>query len=303
MRAKHFILTKNNYSDKDIDRLKWLGERIEAENINYIGYVKDIAPKTGTPHLHIYVEFSRYKKSNKTIKRQFFECDVRAITSQSHKYNGQRYIKSKKDEAVEYGKITEQGQRTDIINLHTDVPIMKADGMTLYEIYQELKPNWQQLGIIKEIVKNAPPYQPSILPTNIWIHGESETGKTQLVYDTWKADDIHPANHRWLGEGLGNQKVFLLDDITVETVQIHIGLDLFMNMFDKRHGTKIEYKGGMTNLNTLYRVITSRLDPIRLINNVSFENREKDIRRRFHIIHKKHIDEKIDLLKLPSNFI
>ena len=305
MRAKHFILTKNNYSDKDIDRLKWLGERIEKENINYLGYVKDIAPKTGTPHLHIYVEFSKYKTSNKTIKRQFFECDTRAITSQAHKHNAQGYIKNKKDEATEYGKITEQGQRTDILNIWTEVPKMKADGMTMYEIWQEIQPNSQQLIIIKNAFSEAPPYQLGILPKNIWIWGESGVGKTTEVYRNFGKENCHKATAttKWIGQGYQNQRVLLLDDVKPDTIKEKIGTELFLDLTDRWHGTKMEYKGGFVEENSEYRIVISKKKPEAIMNAETFgDNLITDINRRFHIINMKKEGEKLDLKKYVSKF-
>lgn len=303
MKAKHFSITLHNYTETDLSNLDKIGKQASKDkntDVSYLLYGKEIGEKKGGKHLHIYARFIEYQTSPKVIckKLKIKHTHTEVVKSPT---DYRKYCKKEYD-WQEYGIFTTSGNRTDIEAIYEKVPTYKGKGMTLREVLELERPNAQIMKIIEKYWQELPAYQLEILPVNIWIWGESGTGKTQLVRENFKSEEIHIANPKWPANGYGNQRVFLLDDCNIYTITELIGTDLFFQMFDKWHGTKIEGKGMMKELNSIYRIITSRENPIRIGKNL-LPDRRKDIERRFNIIEKKNILEKINLTDIKTCFV
>lgn len=67
---KSFLLTINNYTDKDIERIF----TFTKADISYLEFCKEVAPTTGTPHIHIYVTFRNTHRCN--VVRKMFPTPV-----------------------------------------------------------------------------------------------------------------------------------------------------------------------------------------------------------------------------------
>lgn len=107
-RSKRFCFTWFNYDEKSIEKLQ------NVEQIVYGICGKEIAPKTGTPHLQGYIELNRrytIKSLQKVLKSHCIGVAI-FVCKGSQKQN-QDYC-SKDGNAIEWGECMKQGKRNDI---------------------------------------------------------------------------------------------------------------------------------------------------------------------------------------------
>jgi len=114
-KSRNVVMTLNNYTDVEVEALRLFGKR----NCSYLVFGYEIAPKTGTPHLQIYAEFSE-GKTWATIKSQcysnrYYIASRRGTAKQASSYCiFEDYPKCEKENKYEvFGEISKQGQRAE----------------------------------------------------------------------------------------------------------------------------------------------------------------------------------------------
>lgn len=187
MRSRRWTWTLNNPTSDDIERLKGVGADLSTYHLRYLTWGNEVAPETGTPHLQGYAEFT-VMKSLKKVK----DLVSPRVHAEKSKGNGeQNQIYSQKEgDFLEFGVLTKQGKRTDILKIQE----MIDAGHTDREIAIRYFSTWTRMrGAVKEYralisprrtnvpysLTSFPEAWPQELPETVTIFwGESGVGKT-----------------------------------------------------------------------------------------------------------------------------
>lgn len=167
-RLRRFCFTKNNWTVEDI------GVIMQAVNYSYLIYGKEVAPRTGTPHLQGYCELA---------ERMYFQ-DIVAVLPGFHievcKGTQQQNIDycRKGGEYVEHGKPRVQGSRTD---LHILSDLCKEHS-SLRKIVENSEISSQAFTLLPDLLSMFGRSR-SEAPSVSWFYGPSGTGKTRTALD------------------------------------------------------------------------------------------------------------------------
>lgn len=215
-RNRNFCFTLNNYTEVDIDNLK----KLDAK---YIIFGKEIAPTTKTPHLQGYIEFTNAKtlKSLKKINASI-HWEFRKGTA------NEAAIYCKKDgDYYEHGNITNQGHRTDLINICTEVKNgKKVDDIALENpvIYHQYARTLHKLEDLSFRSKFR-----NWMTTCDWIYGPTGTGKSHKAFDNYNPAThyLWKLNDKWQ-DGYCGQDIIIINDFRGE-----ISYNELLNIIDK----------------------------------------------------------------------
>lgn len=261
-RKRGFCLTINNWTDNDIKML-------EEDNYEYLIIGKETAPKTGTPHLQVYIYYSQ-AKSFKRMKTRYplAHIEVAKGTPQQNK----DYC-SKTGVFDAYGTLPEQGKRTDL---------------------ETARACLEETGSMASVVLNASSYQSIRVceaqlkyhekkrhwkPEVSWYWGPTGTGKSHRAYQELGYDCYTCAGtSRWF-EGYDGHPHILIDDMRADFMKFH---DL-LRFLDK-YPYLMECKGGSRQCLARKIIITSAYPPDQLYNKGSEDIRQL-LRRIDHIVH------------------
>lgn len=244
--SRSYCFTINNPTDDDVASLRKL-----ERTATYVVVGEEVG-KNQTKHLQGYTRFKN-ATSFSSIKKKLPRAHIEVC-----KGNPQQNIKyCKKDGKIiyEYGKEPHQGKRNDIIAIKQQV----ASGSTLMKMIEneEIK-NYQNIRVAEKLMtyyekkRNTP-------PKVYWIYGRSGAGKTKLVYDFVKDNNLSyytvMDNYKW-NDGYDCQDVYIIDDFR-ENWCPYVYL---LRLLD-RYECRIEFKGGSRQFNSPYIFITSPEHP------------------------------------------
>ena len=187
MRSRRWTWTLNNPTSEEIDHLKEVGADLLTYHLKYLTWGNEVAPETGTPHLQGYAEFTVLKSLRKV--RDLVSHRVHAEKSKGSGEQNQAY--SQKDgDFLEFGTVTKQGKRTDILRIQE----MIDAGHTDREIAIKYFSSWTRMrGAVKEyralisprrtnvpyLLTSFPEGWPRELPETVTVFwGASGIGKT-----------------------------------------------------------------------------------------------------------------------------
>lgn len=264
-RYRNICFTLNNYTEDEIQVL-------EAADVQYMIYGKEVAPTTGTPHLQGYVELKtqqRIKGVKKLLGTDRMYIEERMGTQQQ----AIDYCK-KSGDYYERGQIKVQGNRKDIDNV---VKAVKS-GMTKEEVLNQFPSEAKKyMRFIDSLYQYEPARTVEQQNEGVevyWLWGPTGTGKTKYVYDNEERDQIFtPLSFKWWN-GYDRQKVVLIDDMRADFCKFHELLKLL-----DRYPYKVEVKGGMRQLvaNKIY--ITAPYEPQTMYKGKTDEDLEQLLRR------------------------
>lgn len=240
---RNICFTLHDYVEDDIIKLEQL-------KYNYLVLGKEICPTTGRKHLQGYIEFPRSNKFS-TIKKklgQTAHIEARRGTS----IQAADYCK-KDGDFLEYGKISEQGKRNDLLNFYEGI----IDGKTVEEITLSDESHIITFIRFNKALKNLESIvnqnAKRTAPTVVWIHGPGGVGKTRFVHDFCELYNLDiyikdPINKWW--DGYNKQPVILIDDI-----DINYEYRALLRLLD-RYKYQPETKGGQVSINSPFIFIT-----------------------------------------------
>ena len=222
-RVYNWFLTINNYSIQELEE----AERFPS---TYKLIAKEIAPTTGTPHIHMYYELKNAKTFSK-MKKVFPRANIKIALGNAQQ--NKKYL-SKECLYLEEGTPKKQGNRKDI------------------EIVRELL---DKGGKIRECIRSVSSYQSIRIaeihlkyfekarnwkPKIVWIHGPTGTGKSRMAFSRCEGHDTYVAmeNNRWW-EGYDGHSHVIIDDIREDSFPFKT----LLRMLD-RYEYRIECKGG-----------------------------------------------------------
>lgn len=152
----HFVL--NNYTEEDIFYLSNLPNDPD-NNIAYIGFAREVAPSTGTPHLQGHLEMTSRLRWNQL--RELVGYRVRLIIRRGSYEENEDYISKEDPDHVRVGKRVSKGKgrRSDLEDLRAVID----SGASLKKISEDFFTEWcrYERGIrsyrLLHTVKNFPP--------------------------------------------------------------------------------------------------------------------------------------------------
>lgn len=205
VQSNAFQLTINNNANKGLDHAEI--KRILINNfttLNYIAMADEVGLETQTPHTHIYVHFtSRVRFS--TLKKHFPTAHIekaRASAEVNIQYvskTGKWKNDPKADTSIK-GSFEEWGER----------PKQKGKNSDLEQLYGLIEAGYTNSEIIKEnndyiaIIEKLDRVRTTFLVDKftgvmrdvnvVYISGETGTGKTRSIYESYPAQDVYRIN-------------------------------------------------------------------------------------------------------------
>lgn len=279
------LWTLNNYSPEEVELTRKL---LSTASYGIFGY--EIA-STGTPHLQCY-GFWKKERTLYSVNRILKRASKVQFANGSAEQN--RTYCSKDDNFEEFGKISYQGERTDIEVFRDAI----FSGLSEYELimsfasmmakYDRFYQRCRNIYLQKEVAKKNTPEITVLV-------GNPGTGKTRYIYDNNDHDEIYKleigdgSSGSLFWDGYNGQDVILIDDF-----HNNIKLDYMLRLLD-RYPMRLQIKGGVTYRCASKIYITSNLTVdqwypncrdihrraiARRINNIIDLNTEDDIMNR-----------------------
>lgn len=127
---RNFCFTINNWTDKDISRLAYLTTPKSQVKAKYLIYGKEVGEQ-GTPHLQGYCELSS-KISFSVLKEHIPNAHIESRIGTAQQ--ALEYCKKEDEDPFIFGKLSRQGQRTDIEELYA---FIRDEAISLRQIREE----------------------------------------------------------------------------------------------------------------------------------------------------------------------
>jgi hypothetical protein len=277
---RHYVGTKNNYTDADIVALETWAQK----ECTYLVYGKEVGKKTGTPHLQIYMEFKNQRSMKSIIKKLFpmwlgyrkgtprqaagycKKGDAVAPEGEKNDYFFPRTVDEPDmfdDEhpwilGGEFGEISQQGKRTDIDEV---VEMIVHEKRTIRDVALAHPAQYVKyhrgLRDLRTLVME--PRSLTCDPQVIVLWGPTLSGKTRDAYIKYWPDEPHylwkPSNGQWW-DGYDGQKKVIIDEFRGNGMT---WTDI-LGMLD-RNEFKPPIKGGFVQVQADKFIITSPLPP------------------------------------------
>lgn len=237
------------------------------------------APKTGKRHIHGYIELLKPTRVNR-VKKLFNDKTLhvekrRGSQTQAIKYCFKELNEG--DRPFEWGKLSKQGNRTDLENVANS--IMKNKGLFSTSLeypvtYIKYSKGMKELS--RQVTKKNSQKWRAVNVEVYW--GETGTGKTRKAMD--ENEDIFKldkSNNLWW-DGYEQEKCLLIDDFYG-----WISIGTMLNVLDG-YKLRLEIKGSFTYANWDKVIITSNSHPKDWYTNVP----EKALKALFRRINKIH---------------
>lgn len=265
-RARSFCFTINNYTEEHIGFL----EELECK---YICFGKDVALKTGTPHLQGYVSFNN-PRSFKSVSRllPWHISIAKGSGAQNKAYC------SKEGEFYERGDIPKDHKDQGSVekdrwkNARTAAMEGRMDdipGDIFIRHYGSLKRIRDDHAIPAANLEKG-------VKTGLWIWGPTGCGKTRKVHDEY--EDLYVKDWtKWWDFYKGEENV-LIDNMSPRHGKNFSGI---LKIWTDRYVFKAQYKGGYMHIRPKLIIITSQYSMEEV-----FQEKEtyEAMKRRFNVI-------------------
>lgn len=277
VKSRNYIFTINNYNKTILNRFIKVSKSLEKHS--YICYGLEIAPSTGTKHIQGYIQLNDNQRF--TFLHNYFSLKRKGEILKFHvqqakgTYEENKKYASKDGDFQEYGEPKKQGARSDLTALKE---LVRKNPTDIFNIVDSYTNNNQQLRYVQNLqqyyFKKRSYKKP---PVVLWIYGESGTGKSHSVYESFDEENIcSVSNYDWLGTDYIQQEVFLLDDFR----PYNIKFNHLLKITDK-YPISLFYKGGQIPLNSPYIIITTpKSIEDTYIGDLSFTEDLKQLKRR-----------------------
>lgn len=245
---RNICFTWNNPPEDGIEQL---ASRFPTRSYMVVG--REVGD-SGTPHLQGYVEFKNPAKAS-TLKRSFpaihFEKRMGTCGQAAD------YCKKEDTEAYEEGKISSQGQRSDL------TAVAKAivdEGASFRDIAAEFPSNNAHRTALTLLTYYERPRK--FKPEVFWLYGAAGVGKSRMAQEiahtlTGDMTDVYTITEtaKWW-DGYDNHKVVILDEISSD----FCSWKRILTLLD-RYECRVEVKGGYRQLRSRYMIVTSSYAP------------------------------------------
>jgi len=280
-KSRNWVFTKNNYAEEDVER--FLSDAFRATpEVKYIGFSKEVAPTTGTPHLQGYICFGNAQRFN-TVRTKLGGCHLepmRGRIDQSEAY-------CKKGQAVEQERWFEAGEAP----------------MTQQQKGEGEKRRWADFtaaakeGRLSDIEESQPDlfvkyyntmnriHQDALKKKKLddttekplWLYGPAGTGKSRYARQTYPDAFLKMCNKWWDGYDVTRHEVAIIEDFD----RCHGVLCHHMKIWADRYAFPAEIKGGSIMIRPKLIIVTSNYSPEEIW---ATPSDLEPIKRRFKII-------------------
>ena len=261
MKLRNFVFTLHNYSDEDIENL------LTKLPSSYIVFAKEIAPKTGTPHLQGYCELEDKQLTREQIKALINNETIHIDPRYGSQRRAIAYVKTpsqvkewdksdpSEENLFEKGTPKRQGARVDLV--------IARDWVKSGRNLDPFDPDYT-LGVQKayeQIQKYVPHVGNYNKPRVIWHYGQGGSGKTQRAYEisignVYKCDLLR---YGWL-DGYNGHETIIIDDVEVNDKNREMWFATLLMMTD-RYPLRMNVKGTSVHYRPQLVVITSQHPP------------------------------------------
>lgn len=241
---RNWCFTLSNYTDRHI-------EHIDALECRYVGYGKEIAPSTGTPHLQGFIVFDGPKTFN-TVRKLLEGANIEVMKgsfdrnvkycSKEGKYTGRGEPLTSQKEKGEKGKQWWLDQ-VQAVSRHE---YLEVDTKTLIQNFSGLHRAAQVLFPIS---------LEDTTETHLWYYGPSRTGKSRAARSEYPNSYKKMCNKWW--DGYTNQEAVLIEDLG----RNHDKLVDHLKIWADRYAFPAEFKGGKIDIRPRIIIVTSNYHP------------------------------------------
>lgn len=271
MSSNNYCFTLNNYEEDDVTNLKAL----VPDTLRYIGFSREIAPTTGTPHLQgflVHKDKVRPTAIKKLIPKAHIEI-MRGLLRQNAKYC------SKSSELEYVGELPSDGGTSEKKRWSNVVSLAKSGKIDqILEDYPDI--GLRMYGTLKRIKRDyeqAPPDLDSI--EAYWYTGPTGTGKSRAARANFPGI-YNKSFDTWWGGYDGSSPV-LFDDLSPRD---HNMCDFLKRLVD-HYSIKVQSKGEQFQIRPRVVVVTSNYTLEQCFPNVIDL---EPLKRRFKIVNFKN---------------
>jgi len=238
-KVRAYMLTVNNYTEEELDQMDLL---MNDKRVKYAVYGKEIAPTTGTPHIHLYLYFTN-PVSFKPLKKKFPRARIdkcKGTPEQCRTYT------TKENDFVEVGECPNQGKRSDIDHIR-DVLTVNPQMREIVKVAR----SYQSIKVAEQYLKYHERKR-NWKPVVKWFYGESGSGKTRQAIEEL-GEDHYPCMNtgKWF-DGYDAHENILVDDMRKNFMHFAE----FLKFID-RYAFRVETKGGTRQILAKKIIITS----------------------------------------------
>lgn len=249
-RARNWFLTINNPTDDD--------KRAALHHAAKYIIVGEEVGEQGTPHLHLYIEYTNAIRFGK-LKKLFPRANIQkaaGTSAEAKNYLLKGHIIREEGDSKQI-----QGTRSDI----TQVKDLVKSGSSMRDIV-DVASSYQSIKVAEKMMVYYEPKR-TWLPEVKWYYGPTGTGKTRTAYEELmeKYQDCYFAmdSNAWW-QGYDGHKGVIIDDIRKDFAKFHVLLRLF-----DRYPYQVETKGGSRQFVAETIIVTCPYSPEQL-----FDTRE-----------------------------
>lgn len=243
--SKRWFITINNYTDKDIEELRML----EAK---YLVAASEIAPTTGTPHIHALIIFNTNKRFN-ALKRLIKRGDIEIVKGTFEQ--AYQYVTKDGNILFEDGKRPGQSavecKFKDMVQAAKEGTIDKE--CLMYCRYEKFFDRFEK--------KDTTCFNGDLKSKNAWIWGPPGTGKSKLARDYAESRGFRVyeklANKWW--DNYDGEEVVLLEDLDPKVCEALIH---HIKLWADRYPFRAEIKGGSKRLMPKFQLIVTSNYPL-----------------------------------------
>lgn len=264
---KNYCFTLNNYTEDDY-------KKIQDIECRYMIFGKEIAPKTGTPHLQGYICFENARSFNvicKMISKWHIE-PCRGSVQQNIDYC------RKEGKYWEKGDPPSQGMRSDLIFYKNAI----QKGMKVENILISEPDKYHQYGRTLNKLEDITMRKKwrTEMTKGIWYYGETGVGKSHKAFENYTPEThyVLPNDNGWW-DAYTQQDTVIINDFRGE-----IPYNFLLQIVDKWPlCVKRRNREPMPFISKTV-IITSSLPPELIYKNRNEEDRIEQLLRRFDII-------------------
>lgn len=251
--SRRWVFTLNNYTDDEVRRIANY-----PDWIRWIGYGKEVAPTTGTPHLQGFIvtwDPVRMTKFKLFLRRARFAMQIASFEENLTYCN-------KEKNWIEFGERPQQGRRNDILGVKRRLD--EGDGlhslMTDESFFSIVMRNERSLTKYAEMQRYKRMCAEGYKKPEVHIRvGPKGTGKTYHVYQQHGFENVFAVpdvTGKW-HDGYMGQSVLLFDDVDISKAP---EIEYFKHITDgyPRH---YPVKGGFVYIRPTHIYITSNHQP------------------------------------------
>lgn len=257
-RHRGFCFTLNNWVEADWETFLSL-ETVTRPKITYAICGKEVG-ENGTPHLQGYVKFANANEGNWNRMRKWFPR-ARLAVARGDDFQNQKYC-SEDGNFYEFGTPKGRGERSDLKKVHKAVIDGEIKNERGFFENEEVSVSYQSLQLARNCLKLYGPKRKLTKPPTVhWFFGESGSGKSLSAMRCIEQEDRPyykcSSNGKWW-DGYDGEKVVLIDDWRPDWCKYQDFLQI-LDLYEY----KVEFKGGMRELEADTFYVTSPLDPVR----------------------------------------